>query len=575
MARGESGRIVIEIDPELKRRLYAALAVPGLTLKDWFILAAEKYATDTTQSDLFDVDESPHRVERDELSAHNLEADFAASELARQFVATPSLCYDALALPSGISATASFEISSSPWPKSDGLVSIIETSTGVQLNIALEYKRQAEGIHGVLTAIGQAQGYIHKGYHGAAIVVPRLYATHANPAAYVDAVLSHLGGCKSIGVFHYDAPDLTSSTPFHGRLHCVRPFDVTSTVPSGVLIAGRGATTQWVHTREGSTTRDAFFRFLQIAKSYTTGIGTLPRLNPDLVAAIGRIAPGIDPYWYLSSTSDNRFISEVWRGFWFTWVVTPHVLVPWIKVGTVYQTPNAFTEIDKDDGSGKSQIFEGRANGLKENLVDLLNAGTITEASAWEYFAAGMTSGAGLQNKQGIRDRAHSYREDLDSSLAKLNWIDELGRPTDFGYRFMSLCERYGGANTAIVFEYVGATMLQTGRFAAFLHYVHRLSEEIFTANPLAYTRQDASGKAVFDETSYFDYLADIEDKLTNDLKVMRKAASRGRPRTRTTFQAELTLLRNHGFVSPTKYRLGVGLPIQWEKVIEALNIEL
>lgn len=509
------------------------------------------------------------------MSAHNLEADFAASELARQFVASPALCYAPLSLPVGLSATASFENSSSPWPKSDGLISIIETGTGELLNIALEYKRQAEGIHGVLTAIGQAQGYIHKGYHGAAIVVPRIYSTHGNPAAYVDAVLSHLGGCQSIGVFHYDAPDLTSSTPFSGRLHCVRSLDVATPVPGGIAIAGRGATTQWVHTREGSTTRDAFFRFLQIAKSYTAAVGPLPPLHPDLVAAVSRVAPGADPYWYLSSTSDNRFISVVWRGFWFNWIVTSHVLTPWIKVGAVYQTPNAFTEIDRDDGTAKSQIFEGRANGLKESLVALLNAGAITEARAWECFINGIPAGAGMQNKQGIRERAHSYREDLDSSLAKLNWIDDQGRPTDFGYRFMSLCERYGGANSAIVFEYVGATMLQVGRFAAFLHYVHRLSEEIFTANPLAYTHPDAGGSLVFDDVSYFDYLADIEEKLTTDLKVMRKAAGRARPRRRTTFQAELTLLRNHGFISPTKYRLGVGLPIQWEKVIEALNIEL
>lgn len=54
MARGESGRIVIEVDPELKRRLYAALAISGLTLKDWFVLSAEKYCSDMQQSDLFD-----------------------------------------------------------------------------------------------------------------------------------------------------------------------------------------------------------------------------------------------------------------------------------------------------------------------------------------------------------------------------------------------------------------------------------------------------------------------------------------------------------------------------------------
>ena len=38
---GESGRIVIEVAPELKRRLYSALALSGSTLKDWFLQAAE------------------------------------------------------------------------------------------------------------------------------------------------------------------------------------------------------------------------------------------------------------------------------------------------------------------------------------------------------------------------------------------------------------------------------------------------------------------------------------------------------------------------------------------------------
>lgn len=47
MAHGESGRIVIEIEPELKRRLYAALALSGSTLKAWFLRAASKYCEDT------------------------------------------------------------------------------------------------------------------------------------------------------------------------------------------------------------------------------------------------------------------------------------------------------------------------------------------------------------------------------------------------------------------------------------------------------------------------------------------------------------------------------------------------
>lgn len=37
MARGESGRIVIEVSLELKRQLYSVLVIEGQALKDWFI----------------------------------------------------------------------------------------------------------------------------------------------------------------------------------------------------------------------------------------------------------------------------------------------------------------------------------------------------------------------------------------------------------------------------------------------------------------------------------------------------------------------------------------------------------
>jgi hypothetical protein len=43
MARGPSGRVVVEIEPALKRALHAALAQDGRTLKDWFIARAESY----------------------------------------------------------------------------------------------------------------------------------------------------------------------------------------------------------------------------------------------------------------------------------------------------------------------------------------------------------------------------------------------------------------------------------------------------------------------------------------------------------------------------------------------------
>lgn len=43
MAKGQSGRIVVEVDPALKRELYGALAVNDSTLKEWFIEQAKKY----------------------------------------------------------------------------------------------------------------------------------------------------------------------------------------------------------------------------------------------------------------------------------------------------------------------------------------------------------------------------------------------------------------------------------------------------------------------------------------------------------------------------------------------------
>lgn len=38
VAIGRSGRIVLEIDPNLKKRLYSLLALDSLTLKDWFLI---------------------------------------------------------------------------------------------------------------------------------------------------------------------------------------------------------------------------------------------------------------------------------------------------------------------------------------------------------------------------------------------------------------------------------------------------------------------------------------------------------------------------------------------------------
>lgn len=53
MAIGESGRIVLEIDPELKRRLYSMLALENKTLKEWFVALAVQHIDTQHQPSLF------------------------------------------------------------------------------------------------------------------------------------------------------------------------------------------------------------------------------------------------------------------------------------------------------------------------------------------------------------------------------------------------------------------------------------------------------------------------------------------------------------------------------------------
>ncbi len=49
MAKGESGRVVVELEPSQKRRLYSALAIENKTLKDWMIERIEQYLSETEE----------------------------------------------------------------------------------------------------------------------------------------------------------------------------------------------------------------------------------------------------------------------------------------------------------------------------------------------------------------------------------------------------------------------------------------------------------------------------------------------------------------------------------------------
>ena len=54
MAVGDSGRIVIEVDPQFKKQLRKALALKDTTLKDWFVKQAEEFIENQHQLKMFE-----------------------------------------------------------------------------------------------------------------------------------------------------------------------------------------------------------------------------------------------------------------------------------------------------------------------------------------------------------------------------------------------------------------------------------------------------------------------------------------------------------------------------------------
>lgn len=48
MPIGNSGRVVIEMDPELKRQLHELVRQRGMTLKDWFLVQAVDFVANNS-----------------------------------------------------------------------------------------------------------------------------------------------------------------------------------------------------------------------------------------------------------------------------------------------------------------------------------------------------------------------------------------------------------------------------------------------------------------------------------------------------------------------------------------------
>ncbi|MCZ8133768.1 MAG: hypothetical protein O9248_01885 [Rhodobacteraceae bacterium] len=486
--------------------------------------------------------------------SHDIEAAFASAEIVNALIANPSLCFSATPAMGSLSGHAGKE-GRVLWPHADGAIELVVSGASPkEYTIAVEYKRPNEGLHGVLTAIGQAHAYLEKGFDGSIIVVPESYPGLSSTGPYVKAVLDGTSQASEIGVVTYKSPDLSRVSPFSGKLAVARNLIVDGVRARRVGHVAAKTTTQWAHVREGSTDPDAFFKYLQCIKALSGGKGSVvPAIPAHLATAVSSIDPAANVVNFLSYTLNNSLPDRAWRDFWFTYILNNSTLEGWtLNAHGAYQVNDSLSSIVKIDGSGNKAFFVGRVDSVKNKLVDQLNAGKINHSDAC------------IELVRNYRARAHSYREDIDSGCEHMGFIDSQGRLTDLGFSFVEACERYGDPNSGVPKEIFVRAVLTEGGFAAFLHYVYRLSNDLFHIDPTRF----ASGRLLrtFDQNGY---LSEIEDQMANSLKVLKKGTIRGGA-SRKPFQGELALLRNLGLVG--RFRAGTGLLINWPTIQEAMS---
>jgi hypothetical protein len=495
--------------------------------------------------------------------SHDLWANFSTVELASDCLRNPSNWF--LDHPSSDYQSYALKDPSPNWPLADGAVGIEDLQSGVSRYVAVEFKRINEGIHGILTGLGQVQAYIKKGFAGSVLVIPKEYETLADPGAYAVGVIESTLSRSPIGVFTYDYPDLIGTSPFHDKLRCLKPVCIssaTSTSTENNLAQSRQYKTQWAHVREGSTTPDFLYRYLESVLDCSLSPGIYePEIIPGLEQAVRRISADIEPKNYLSYTSAtgrNPSTDESWRRYWFRNILTPSVQQIWDGDPNAGISNASPTRLRQWDGSSSTFFARpGRARRSKPQIAEDVSSGIISELQAWEVFA------------NSVRERAHSLREDIDSGLEALGMLGADGEVTDSGFRFVTACKRANSdANAPGPLSVLRYTVLSTGGFASLLHYIHSLSDRLFTIYPDAFCSQTLSSLELdFQSVPYRHWLADL---LRTELRVAGSASLRG-GRRRPPLEAEVILLRKLGLING--WRRGLGIEINWPAVHSALEL--
>jgi hypothetical protein len=490
--------------------------------------------------------------------SHDIEASYASMELANLVLNNPEFCFSPSNIPEDLSCYAGRETRGN-WPHADGVIDLSVKESGhlKDYKIALEFKRPNEGLHGVLTAIGQSHAYISKGYNASVMIVPSEYSGFKEVGKYINKVLDDTSQTNSIGIVTYDRPDLSRVSPFSGKLITHRNFDIRSAIiKSNVIETGR-TETQWAHIREGSSDPDAFFKYLQCVKLISSGfVQPAAAIPPNIHAAAQRVRPNLTSEKYISNSPNDGLPDFAWRYFWFRYVLNDETINCWSPFdGKKYKTNDSTSQIFGINGA-KKYFFVGRRDSIKNVLCEKLNANQISEEDALDELV------------KNYFKRAHSYREDIDSGCEHLGFVDSQGRLTDLGYKFVDACERYGNPNEGLPRSIFINALLTEGALGAFLHYVYRISEEQFKDDPLKFALKNLrTEKLNFEQGPYLEW---IEDQLANKLHVMRKVSARGGT-ARKPFQAELAILRSLNLVSD--FRVGVGLEINWHSFQESLEL--
>lgn len=495
--------------------------------------------------------------------SHDTEAAYASSEIADILTKQQDHFFGNLGTKGGWTIYAGRE-TGCQWPLADGIIQA-ENSTAEDVRIAFEYKRPNEGVHGILTAIGQSYAYLEKGYDAAIMAIPSRYSSHATPGDHVRRIVESASPQCPISIYTYTDPDLSATRPFSGRLNCVRDIALPDCIKikSGKKISAKGGvTTLWAHIREGMSHPDAFFRFCQSIKIVTTGscAASFPKLPKKLIAAIKSLAPDADPYLYLSNTTGETVSDKAWRHLWFNYYFWED-LIPIYSKAHPYEVNDTPTKIKIEEGKYQS-FLSLRKSSTKTVLVEKLNKDDSAKSTmeVWKEYA------------QKVRSNAHSYREVIDSGLAHIGFIDGDGNLTDLGFKFVEACERINSPYSGVPLEILRGALLQNGKYAALLHYIYKYSEEKFNSDFKAFSVMGSKGKLRFDQNEYTKWLDDI---FVRELHISKKSTLRAGG-TRRPLQAEFTYLKKLGLVNEVSgkvaFRVGVGLSIDWPRIQNSIQ---